>query len=180
MGRNKAELTIDGCTVLERTAHVLRSVVEDVLIVGYRGAAPAGLHAVPDDIPDAGPLGGLATGLRHARGSYAVAVACDLPLLDREVLLYLLRLAPGYDTVVPRIDGRSQPLHAVYGRHVHESIERQLRRGDYKVELLLDSLRVRWVEAGEIEGIDPDHRSFVNVNTPRDWARARGLAAGAG
>jgi len=36
-------------------------------------------------------------------------------------------------------------------------------------------VRVRYVEAEEIERFDPEHLSFFNINTRADLERARGL-----
>ena len=34
-------------------------------------------------------------------------------------------------------------------------------------------VRVRYVEAEEVDRFDPEHRSFFNINTPDDWLRAQ-------
>lgn len=174
MGQDKATLRINGQSLLERTVSVLASVTDELFVVGRKSLSPPApaATAIPDDTSSAGPLGGLVTGLRQSHHTYAVVVACDLPFLDAELLRHLLHLAPGYDAVVPRIDGRAQVLHAVYARRVERAAREQIAAGQLKVERVLERLRVRWIEAAEIKPIDPLHRSFINVNTPEDWKRA--------
>jgi len=179
MGRDKPALTLDGRTLLDRTICVLAAVVDEVLVVGPRQQALSApeVRVVQDDVPNAGPLGGLLAGLRRVSCSYAVTVACDLPFLEANVLRYLLDLSPGYDAVVPRVDGQNQTLHAVYASSVDAVIARHIARGQLKLDGVLPELTVRWVDEGELESAGLQLRSFTNVNTPADWNAARRLAA---
>jgi len=133
---------------------------------------------VPDAIPDAGPLGGLFTGLTAARHGTVVCVGCDQPFLSAKLLRYLATLLGAHDAVVPRIAEDSQPLHAVYRREVAPAARRQIATADYRLRRFVESLDVRWVDAEELDELDPDHRSFLNVNTPRQWEEARSRFAG--
>lgn len=140
--------------------------------ISVQSAPNFAFRHLPDDIPGSGPLGGLLTGLLHIRNPYAIAVAVDLPFLNAALLRYLLSLAPGYDAVVPRVDGSSQPTHAIYRRDIHPLIAERLASNQRKAQELLHSLHVRWVEDEEINAIDPEHISLINVNTPDDWDNA--------
>ena len=179
MGQDKAALTLGGRTLLDRTISVLECVVDEVLVVGPRhhGTSVPEVRLVQDDVPNAGPLGGLLAGLRRVSSSYAVTVACDLPFLEADVLRYLLDLAPGYDAVVPRVDGQYQTLHAVYAVSVEAVIARHITRGQLRLDGVLPELTVRWVDESELEWAGLRCRSFANVNTPDDWAAALQLAA---
>lgn len=174
MGVDKASLSLDGETLLARTVRVMSSVSDDVLVIGRpeRDAIP-GTRYAPDDLPDAGPLGGILTGLRRARYSHAAVVACDMPFLHAEIIGLLLRVAEGYDAAVPRLDGRAHPTLAVYSRGTIDEIERRLARGELALGSLVEELRVRWVDEGEIRQIDAGAMTFRNVNTPADWTEAQ-------
>lgn len=179
MGRDKAALTLGGRTLLDRTIHVLESVVDEVLVVGGSDRVPSApeVRLIRDDVPNAGPLGGLLAGLRRVGSQYALAVACDLPFLEAGVLRYLLDLAPGYDAVVPQVDGQNQTLHAVYASSVDAVIARHIARGQLRLDGVLPELSVRWVDASELESAGLQCRSFANVNTPDDWEAALQLEA---
>lgn len=117
MGADKALLQIEGETMLARTVRLVSGVVSEVVIVG-RTALPPELAATPairDAHGDAGPLGGIATGLAHVRSEPALVVACDLPFLQTDLLELLLTLAPGYDAVVPRLSERERTDRAAEG-----------------------------------------------------------------
>jgi molybdopterin-guanine dinucleotide biosynthesis protein A len=93
---------------------------------------------------------------------------------------HLLALAPGYDVVIPRLDDEVEPLHAVYGQSCLPAIGQVLTQGRRRIVSFFDQVRVRYVPRVEIDRFDPEHLSFVNVNTPQDWERVQALAAGEG
>jgi molybdopterin-guanine dinucleotide biosynthesis protein A len=169
MGRDKAGLRLREETLLEQTVRVLRAVAEDVVVVG--GDRPG---AVADEVPRQGPIGGIATGLRHIHQPYAVAAACDHPFLSARVLRYLADLIRGYDAVVP-VDDHIHPLHAVYARSILPLLETRIERGERAMKSALAELRVRWVEVKELRAIDPTGRSLMGVNTPEEWEAAKEL-----
>jgi len=135
------------------------------------------ISVVPDSYPGCGALGGLATGLQQC-GDWAIAVACDMPLVKPALFAYLLMLTnesadgQSWQAIVPRIDGHAQPFHALYHPTVLPSIAAQLQRNDLRVHAFLQTIRTRWVLPEEAEPFDPAFHSFVNVNTPAEWQAA--------
>jgi molybdopterin-guanine dinucleotide biosynthesis protein A len=172
MGRDKASLTLDGVSLLQRTVEQLRSISPDVILVG-RESGDLQARSVGDEIEGVGPIGGLLAGLRAAAYPLSAVAACDHPFLNGRALLALAGLAPGYDAVIPRVDGAAQPLHAVYHRRSLTPIERYVEAGGRSLKGLLEELIVRWVSGTELEVLDPGLRSLLNVNTPEEWQRAR-------
>lgn len=131
--------------------------------------------------PDSGALGGLATGLQHGSG-WALVVACDLPLIRADVCRFLhssLTMdAAGedrFDALIPVVHAREQTLCALYHSRCLPAIAAHLARGDRRMTSFLPDVRVRRIEEAELRVVDPDLRSFCNVNTPKEWQIARGL-----
>lgn len=181
MGRDKALLELGGQTLLARAVATLRRITPDVLVVGppARQHHAAGARVVPDAYPESGPLGGIATALLAAATARVAVVACDMPFLNAELLAYLASLDPDADAVVPRMEGQPEPLHAVYARASLPVMQEQLAAGDLRVANFLARVRVRYVEEPELRAVDPDLRSFFNINTPADL-EAAGLALNGG
>ena len=151
IGRNDNELDQDG-------AHACKPVT-----------------CLPDDAPGEGPLGGLATGLRRIDG-WALTVAGDMPFLSTATCRYLShRSNCGCDAVVPVLEGRSQPLHALYSRRCLPAVERALAAGLRRMDSFWKEVRVRMIPADQLRAFDPALRTFANVNTPADWEEARAL-----
>jgi molybdopterin-guanine dinucleotide biosynthesis protein A len=180
LGRDKALLTIDGETLLARAVRILATVCDEVIVVAgpERRALVPQVRVVPDERPGAGPLGGIATALRAAGHGRVLVVATDMPLLNPRLLRHLLALSIGYDVTIPRVEGRTQQLHAVYARSCLPLIDEQLARDDLKIDRFFARARVRIVEEDEVRRLDPDLRSFRNVNTEADWQTVQALAAG--
>ena len=101
-----------------------------------------------------------------------VAVACDMPFLNTNLLQYMTELSPKFDAVIPRVAGEIEPLHAIYSQKCIDAIELMMREDDLKVRGLLDRVRVRYVEEEEVNRFDPDRLSWFNINTPADLKKA--------
>jgi molybdopterin-guanine dinucleotide biosynthesis protein A len=157
-------------------------VLSDDLIVVTNDVAryePLALPArlVADERSGEGSLMGLYTGLKVARYPYALAVACDMPFLSLRLLRYMVSVAHGNDVVIPRVGGYLEPLHAVYSKDCLPAMARLLAEGQRQIIAFFDQVRVRYVEQPDVDRLDPDHLSFVNVNTPGDWEQAQRLLA---
>ncbi len=171
MGTDKADLLLDGESLLARTVRELRRISDDVIVAGRGEVRIAGVRAVSDDPPRIGPLGGLAASLRIVRGSHAVVAAVDHPRLDAAVLRGLADLIADYDAVVPRVGGHTHPLHAVYTASVSAVARTQIDAGQGALHTLLDHLHVRWVDEDEMRRLDPNLRSLRDVDSPDDWEK---------
>ena len=177
LGRDKALLEVGRETRLARAVRTLGTVSDEVVGVGpaHRAALVPGVRVVPDERPGVGPLGGIATALRAMRGERLLAVATDMPLLSTDLLRSLIELSPGYDVTIPRVEGRTQQLCAVYARTCLPMIDDQLARDDFKIDRFFARVRVRIVEEEDVRRFDPQLLSFRNVNTEEDWQTVRAL-----
>jgi molybdopterin-guanine dinucleotide biosynthesis protein A len=181
LGRKKALENLGERSLLERVLLQLSFLDGDILLVTAQELSSPCLKGYPqlkvvsDIYPGKGPLGGVCTGLRLSDSPYNVVVACDMPFLNRTLLSYMIDVSAGYDLVVPRLGYWVEPLHAVYSRACLEPMGRLLEEGILSIRRLFHLVRVRYVEAEEIERFDPEHLSFFNINTKADLARARDL-----
>jgi molybdopterin-guanine dinucleotide biosynthesis protein A len=130
---------------------------------------------VPDVYPGKGALVGVYSGLKAAATFYSLVVACDMPFLNIALLRHLMELSPGFDIVIPKLEGKLEPLHAVYSKGCLGPIEDMLGEDWLKVTDLPDRVRARYVGDDEVEMFDPEHDSFLNVNSESDLQRAKVL-----
>ena len=179
LGADKAFLVVDGRPLVARIVDILAVLSDDLIVVTNMPDRYAALdlpaRVVPDERPGEGSLMGIYSGLLTARYAHALIVGCDMPFLNADLLRYLLRLAPGYDVVIPRVGDLLEPLHAVYSRDCLPLIAPLLHAGRRQIVAFFSQARVRYVDEPEIDPFDPHHLSFLNVNTPADWARAQDL-----
>jgi molybdopterin-guanine dinucleotide biosynthesis protein A len=168
LGFPKAWLRLgSGRTLIEDTVAKLRRLSDDVMVVANEPAFEVrGARRVADLVPGAASLGGIHTAVARAKRDRVVVVGCDMPFLSIRLLSYLVSLSSEVDVVAPRIEGYPEPLHAVYGRGCLPAIEPRARGGQLKIIGFYADVRVRYVDEPELRRIDPELRSFRNVNTP--------------
>jgi molybdopterin-guanine dinucleotide biosynthesis protein A len=178
MGRNKAFLELGGQLVIERVIATVAPLTDDLLL-GTNSPeqyAHLGLRMVPDVYPDKAALGGIYTAIAAARHPQVLIVACDMPLLNFELLRYLIELAPTADVVAPLIEPpQPETMHAVYSKACLAPIESRLLANKLRVIGFFDDVSVRYVDRAEVSRFDPHFYSFVIMNTPEDWQRVKDL-----
>jgi len=181
MGRNKALMELDGQTLIGRTLDKLSRLCDELIISANDVELYAHLPArvIPDVIPGRGALSGIHASLAEMRHERAVVVACDMPFLSLPLLRFMVAVAPGYDVVVPRLGGYYEPLHAVYSASCIAPIEQLLAAGPQRIVGLFERVRVREVTQDQVR-LFRAALSFVNVNTPEDWAEAQRLSSARG
>jgi molybdopterin-guanine dinucleotide biosynthesis protein A len=176
MGTDKARLTLQGQSFVERVAGELSAITTSVTIVGNNSAATEvglDLPTVTDVYPDWGALGGVHAALSACLAVWALIVACDFPFVTKELFARLNSFREGFDAVAPiQSDGIPQPLCALYrvgpclGR-----AEQLIKSGERKPIALLQSVETRWVSFAEVSGLQGADSFFDNINTPEDYAR---------
>jgi molybdopterin-guanine dinucleotide biosynthesis protein A len=173
MGRDKWGLMVGDVTLAERTAQLLRRVVETAVEVG---PGVSGLAWTREDPPGQGPLVALVEGRRALRerghDGATLVVACDLPLLSEQLLTLLCDWdAPG--SVVPLVRGMPQPLCAKWGAHDLDSAREMVKAGTRSLRHLIDQPDVVMLdESMWRDRVDEDE--FTDVDSPED-ARRLGL-----
>jgi molybdopterin-guanine dinucleotide biosynthesis protein A len=188
MGQPKATLRFGPATIIERLIAELDPAFDELIVI----AAPSAVETfaieglLRDWLPRirllrdldafAGPVQALIRGLRAARHPIAFVCSCDLPLIRAEVARALCAMIDQFDGVVPEIDGRSQSLCAAYHKAALDKVERLADGGVSRLGAIVERLDCRCVTEVELRRIDPDLRSFLNVNTPADYAHALATA----
>lgn len=187
MGTDKALLRVapDRSPLLQSIVERVSPIAAEMIVVAPRdrGYDRFGIPVIPDLVPGCGPLGGIVTALDAARFDRCLVLSCDLPALRPEVISWMVSQPFAGDALVPKIAMahgnrvQPQPLHAIYRRRCLSIARRRLERGELRLSALLDDLDVRWLTPDEIRTIDPDFRSFFNLNQPEDLEQAERLMA---
>ncbi|MFH0965699.1 MAG: molybdenum cofactor guanylyltransferase [Planctomycetota bacterium] len=131
-----------------------------------------GVRVVEDEFPGAGPLAGIHAGLRESRTEWNFCVACDMPLLAKDVAERLLAHTgdfAGVQAVVPVLARGLEPLAGLYRRDGVSAVEKVIRAGGRRIVWALADLRVALVGEEEFEKAED---WFFNVNTPAELEEA--------
>ena len=183
LGRDKAVEPIGGQPLIQRVIQRVEQVSQEIVVVVADQDRAAGLPLGPqhrvalDRYPGTGSLGGIYSGLDAASNQWTLVVACDMPFLNLSLFRRMLALREDVDAVVPVIEGRPEPTHALYSKACLPLIEPRLIAGDLKISGFFDQVRVRYLPEEDVAALDPEFLSFFNVNTPEDLERALSLAA---
>lgn len=181
MGQDKALMPFLGRPLIVRQRELLTGLADELLVTTNHTAAYAflGLPLYTDLLPGAGPLGGLYTALSAARGPLVAVIACDMPFVSAALLRaqYDLLTREEVDVVIPCSPNGIEPLHAVYRRDAClAAVRTALDAGERKMTAWLPGVRSRVMMVDEVALVDPEFRSFINVNSPEELRQAEDLA----
>ncbi|MFC1901690.1 molybdenum cofactor guanylyltransferase [Chloroflexota bacterium] len=185
LGHDKVLEKIGNESLLERVISRIDSISKDIIIVTAEErsfpqlAGRSKVKTVSDILPGRGSLGGIYTGLVTSESFCNLVIACDMPFLNQPLLSYMIEVSDGFDFVLPRVNNQFEPLHAVYTKNCIAPIEAILNRGRKVIIDLFDFVKVKYIEAEEVDRFDPQHLSFFNINTSGNLELARKIAGGA-
>lgn len=177
MGKNKALLPLPGneqITFVEHLARMLVACCSEVLLVVRDQDATHAYNALPnvcvvlDKTPGHGPLMGLYSGLSEICSSHALVLAVDMPFIQPEMLAFLLAQPLTDRLLIPVVHAVPQVLCAIYPRSILPVIEERLQQGRRDPRSLLDATSVTYIDEARLCEIDPQLRSFININTPEE------------
>ncbi len=186
-GQDKAVLLLNGKPLVRHVVDAVSPIVDEVILVvnnqerKEKYSELLGQHVkFAIDLEEAkGPLVGALSGFEIAQGKYSLLLPSDLPLVSRDVVELLFELCYNRTAVIPRWPNQQiEPLHAVY--HTKSALEAAgmaVADGLLNVAAMIDNLGgVRYVSTLVIQQMDPQLKTFFNVNTPVDLRMAEILA----
>ena len=200
MGRDKAWVALAGRPLIQWSLDALKQASDQQLIVARDEAAAErlrtlGVPVVIDTLAARGPLTGVHAGLRVAAADLCLVLACDMPLVRPELLRFLTQAIGAWDAAVPYAgdaepptnllagatrarDAGLQPLLAAYRQSCLPALEKILAGGPMPTMALLSLVKARVIAPELWREVDPDGRSFLNINTHQDLEVAARLLAG--
>jgi len=189
-GSDKSSATLGGETLLERINATVKAALPAcpvTLVASSTYQSHNGLNnesgpVIVDLYPERGPLGGMQAALSHARARWALVLACDLPLVSADFLVYLTNNASeDTDVILPvQPDGRFQPLCALYKPDTCLALFETVLERHRPVPPLhrvLEQLRVRRIEFDEVRDLPNSQEIFTNINRTDDLQAASNLLA---
>jgi molybdopterin-guanine dinucleotide biosynthesis protein A len=173
LGKPKATLSFGGETLLERQVRQLSSLFRrTVYVTSSREkdlSVPSQVLRLVDKLPDKGPLGGIWTALSSDEVGDIFVVACDMPFVEKQLVEKVLEQKEGYQAVVPVSPRGLEPLLAFYSKDCAALAGKLVKSGKRRVISLLEQIKVRYITEEEVKEVDPEFKSFFNINTEEDY-----------
>jgi molybdopterin-guanine dinucleotide biosynthesis protein A len=175
LGQDKAALRLGGRPLALWVDAALAPLVTTRWLVTNHPLAhlALGLPLVTDLRPFQGPAGGVLTALFYARTPWVLVAAVDNPFLAPSLLAELAARAgrTSRPAIVCRSPGGLEPFPGVYAVRLIPAL-RDFLQTDRRPTRFLDVCRPQIISESEVQALDPDSRSFFNLNTPQDLAQA--------
>jgi len=169
MGQDKAALVLNGKALLQSVTATMQEVFPKVIVSVRQVRDGLEVPQVCDTQVDSGPLAGLAAGIESVATPWIFAVACDMPFINPAVIEYLAGQRADCQAVVPVVHGYPQPLAAFYASSCLDEVHDILNgNGKHSLRALLERLLVRYVSEEQMLALDPQLRSFFDLDTPQD------------
>jgi len=144
---------------------------------------------VGDIVKYKGPMTGILSALVTLEAPDIFVTACDMPFIKPELVKYIINKwkhsnknpltinrysspKKGWDAAIPVFDNKPQPLFGIYSKKVIRSMEETIKNGSRSLREFLKKLDVLYISEDEVRTIDPEGRSFVNINTLEDYEKA--------
>jgi len=182
-GQDKGLMEIANKPLIKYVLDAVSPVVDEIILVSnsqdrvaeYAKVVATDVRFAIDLCESKGPLIGALTGFEFAHGKYALLLPFDTPFVSRDVVSLLFELCLGKAAAIPRWpNGQIEPLHAVYQtKAALEAAKIAVSEGKLNVRAMIEKLRgVRYVSTLVIQQLDPELKTFFNINTPLDLKKA--------
>jgi molybdenum cofactor guanylyltransferase len=186
--QDKALATLDGKPLLIHATENILGVVDQVVVCVndekrkeqylkvLEDFAVAKVKVVVDEAGHTkGPNLAIMSGLKSVSANYCLTLPCDMPFLMPQVAEYMFNVADGVDVAVPMWpDGMLETLMMVLERKSSLEISQtlwtlNLPRAD---AIIRGASKRRLVSPlQEIRALDPELKSFININSKKDLTK---------
>jgi len=133
-----------------------------------------GLPMIGDIVNVRGPLTGIFSVLACTGGPEIFVTACDMPFISADVVQLIKKNYRGQDAVIPVFNGNPQPLLGIYSSTVRDVIEERILFKTRAMRDLLNDIGVYYLPEQEVLNVDPEGKSFININTREDLKQVTG------
>ena len=173
-GQDKAMLSFNGITLLDRMFNELLSITNDIWVVGDRRekSVISPDKFLPDIIDNTGPLGGLLTILSHS-SKPILLTPCDMPFLNHNHMQFLVdEYDSNYDATIAVSKSGIEPLFGFYKPHVKPIVQKCIKSNILAMYQFINKLDVKCIE---FEDQDYNTDMFFNINSFSDYKLAVNL-----
>ena len=162
MGQDKGIVLYRGKRLVEHVVTACKKLTSNILISTnnpeYRFL---GYELIEDNFKEIGPIGGIQAVLAASKTEVNIFCPCDMPGIKPSVLEKILEEKKNFQVVVAACsNGKTYPVLGYYNKNVLPVIEKQIEKGDFKMQHLLKELNAQTVVFHD--------ETLKNINFPED------------
>ena len=172
MGTDKALVNYQDKPMLQQVYQVAAECTEQVYVLTpwsdrYQSILPSDCNYLIETQPGKGPVNGLSEGLAQISADWILLLACDLPLLDIEIIQSWINKLPQIPTstlaLVPQRSDIWEPMCGFYRKEIKTELYTFLKSGKRSFQELLSGIEVEVLDVDEKAGL-----MLLNCNYPGD------------
>ncbi|MEF9951253.1 MAG: molybdenum cofactor guanylyltransferase [Clostridium sp.] len=172
MGFDKKDLVINNERLLEILTAELRQVFDEVILVTNNENNLNIFDFVTGDIIESmGPLSGIYTGLTFASSKYVYVIACDMPIVNREYINYMIKSLESNENAqscVTRYEQWIEPFNGFYSKELALPIKEYLGSNRRSIYSFLKGVNTFYIDEDIARNFSQDFKMFYNLNTKDD------------
>ncbi|MFM7315365.1 MAG: NTP transferase domain-containing protein [Isosphaeraceae bacterium] len=180
MGFPKALLPVGHESMVERVCRLAGEVSHEIIIVTSPEQTlpqiPGNIRIINDYESFQGPLAAMGRGFPFIDPTteFAFVTAVDTPLLEPDIIRFLhSQIAEtDFDLIMPTDESHFYPLASIYRvKPVHDEIQNLLGQNKFRPVFLMDQLKGIKINLENLRSIDPDLKTFQNINTRSEYRK---------
>jgi len=181
MGKDKGFLPFLDTPLIKRLIDRFQQLNAEMLIIS-NNAPPYlefGLPVFGDVRPGRGALGGLLTALSVANTPLVGLVAVDMPFASPQLIRFMTESIQGsnLDGIIPSTINGLEPLHAIYQRESCLAlVEHAIDQDMWRMKAWHKEANLKILDPEETLNITGSEHTFMNLNTPEEFALAEDIA----
>lgn len=173
----KGFIEINGKRIIESNIEFLNGIFDRVIVSTNNPELyfHLGVLMVGDIVEYRGPMAGIFSVLTIPDVSEVFVTACDMPFINPALVKYIVnKWEERWDALIPIFEKNPQPLLGIYSKRIAESMEQNINNGERSLREFLHGIELCYINEEEVRNIDPEGRSFVNINTIEDFQKEIG------
>lgn len=168
MGSDKALLDFKGKPLLMHMVETIHPICDNLFVSGNNPVYSSfGVKLVPDLFNGKGPLAGIVSALNYSQTEWNLIISVDVPMVNVELLEFLVRNRKSYSAVVPVHSSGAEPLIALYNRSIIPELQKMIDCDDLKLMNLLKRINTNYLDCNFLVRKFP--QLFLNLNRLEDY-----------
>lgn len=171
MGFDKKNMTINNELLLVSMVKKLRELFNEIILITNTGNTLDIFDIVSKDLIESkGPLSGIYTGLKLASSKYVYFIACDMPIINKDYIMYMKNCINNNkcEAVVTKYENWIEPFNAFYSKDISYKIKEYLNIDKKNIYGLVKKLCAIYISEDDARKYSKDFEMFYNLNTKKD------------